>query len=227
MSEINDILNLNEEVLWKRIKEKNLLLIYPAYIIMAFVTIFLILSLFYPGILALTQNMIFLGNFLIITGIVLEVFLIFSKIFIYRKAHNRYIKILEVPEEELKEYKIINALSNQRIIIKDIRDQRSMKKCVKKYSIPNIEFDKDYLFLSLKKIEAILFRKNYHQIGFLLDKTEIIPLIYFDFLFPRHERDLKMKEVMEILNKNFILEKYFENKYLIKYNFSLKESISQ
>jgi len=206
MSEINDILNLNEKILWKRTKVKNLLLIYPAYIIMVFVTIFLIWGLFYPGIVALTHNMIFPGYFLIITGIVLEAFLIFSKIFIFRKAHNRYIKILEVSEEELKEYKIINALSNQRIIIKDIRGQRSMKKCVEENSISSIEFDKDYLFLNLNNIEVILFRKNYHQIGFLLDKTEIIPLIYFDFHFPRHERDLKMKEVMGILNKNFILE---------------------
>ena len=74
----------------------------------------------------------------------------------------------------------------------------------------------------MKNIEAILFRKDYYQIRFLLDKTKIIRLICFDFHYPRREADLKMKEVMEILNENFVLEKYFENKYIIKYHFSLK-----
>ncbi len=222
MSEINDILNLNEEILWKRTKVKNLVLIYPAYIIMIFVTIFLIWGLFYPGIIALTKNSMFVGYFLMISGIVLQFFLIFSMIFIFRKAHNRYRKILKVSNEELKEYKIINLLSNRRVIIKDIQGQRFRKKCVKKYSIPNIEFDKDYLFLNLKSVEAILFDKTCHQIGFSLDKTENMSLIYFDFHYPRSERDLEMKEVMETLNENFVLEKYFENKYLIKYHFSLK-----
>ena len=212
MSEINDILNLNEEILWKRVKVKNLLLIYPAYIIMVLVTIFLIRSLFYPGIIALAQNMTFLGYFLIISGIVLEAFLIFSKIYIFRKGHNRYRKTLKVSDEELKEYEVIDVLSNQRVIIKDIRCQRSMKKFVEKNSIPNIEFDKDYLFLNLKNIEAILFEITSHQIGFLSDKTEISHLIYFDFHYPRSERDLKMKEFMETLNENFVLEKFFENK---------------
>ena len=222
MSEINDILQPNEEILWKRIKVKNLVLIYPAYIIIAFVTIFIIWGLLYPGIVALTQNMIFLGNSMLITGIVLEAFLIFSEVFVIRKFHNRYRKTLKVSNEELKEYKVIDVLSNQRIIIKDIRGQRSMKKCVEENSISGIEFDRDYLFLSLKKVEAILFRKTCHQIGFLLDKIEDIPLVYFDFHYPRCERDLKMKEVMEVLNVNFVLENFLENKYEIKYHFNLK-----
>jgi len=222
MSEINDILNLNEEVLWKRIKVKNLLLTWPIYIIIAFVTFIIILACFYPGILALTQNMIIFGNILIITGIILEILFVFSEAFVFRKFNNRYRKTLKVSDEELKEYKVINVLSNQRVIIKDIRSQRSMKKFVEKNSIPNIEFDKDYLFLNLKKIEAILFDKNCHQIGFLSDKTEITHLIYFDFHYPKREAGSKMKEVMETLNENFVLEKYFENKYIIKYHFSLK-----
>ncbi len=226
MSEINDILDLNEGILWKRIKVKNLVLTYPVYIIIAFITIFLIFGFIYPGIIALTQNMIFLGNSMLITGIFIEILFVFLMVFVFKKFHNRYRSTLKVSNEELKEYKIINALSNQRIIIKDIRSQRSMKKFVEENSIPNIEFDKDYLFLNLKNVKAILFRKTYHQIGFSLNKTENMSLICFDFHYPKREADSKMKEVMEILNKNFVLEKYFENKYLIKYNFSLKSSIS-
>ena len=97
-----------------------------------------------------------------------------------------------------------------------------MKKFVEKNSIPNIEFDKDQLFLNKKNIEAILFEITTHQIGFVSDKTEISHLIYNDFHYPRSERDLKMKEFMETLNENFVLEKFFENKYIIKYHFSLK-----
>ncbi len=222
MSEINDVLNLNEEVLWKRIKVKNLVLTYPVYIIIAFITIFLIFSFIYPGIIAFTNNLIFFGNILIIAGIALEILLIFSMIFIFRKHHSWYRKTTEVSNKELKEYKGIYAISNQRIIIKDLRDLRSIKNYVEKNSISNIEFEKDYIFLYLKNIEVILLKKDYHQIRFLLDKTEITPLIYFDFHYPRREAGSKMKEVMETLNENFVLEIFFENKYIIKYHFSLK-----
>lgn len=222
MSELDGFLKHNEEILWKRIKVKNLVLTYPVYIIIVIFTIFFIYAFIYPGIIAFTNNLIFFGNILIIAATVLEVLLIFSMIFIFRKYHSWYRKITEVSNEELKEYKIIYAISNQRIIIKDLRDLRSMKKFVEKNSISSIEFNKDYLFLNLKNVEAILFRKAYHQIGFSLNKTENMSLICFDFHYPRREAGSKMKEVMEILNKNFVLEKYFKNKYLIKYNFSLK-----
>lgn len=222
MSEINDILNLNEEILWKRIQVKNLVLTYPVYILIAFITIIIIFCFIYPGILALTYNMIFFGNSMLITGIVFEVLVVFLEVSIFRKFRNRYRKTLIVPNEELKEYKVIDALSNRRVIIKDVRRQSFKKKYVEENSISGIEFNKDYLFLNLKNVEAILFRKSYHQIEFSLNKTENMSLIYFDFHYPKREADSKMKEVMETLNKNFVLEKYFENKYLIKYHFSLK-----
>jgi hypothetical protein len=222
MSEINDILNLNEEILWKRIQVKNLVLTYPVYILIAFITIIIIFCFIYPGILALTYNMIFFGNSMLITGIVFEVLVVFLEVSIFRKFRNRYRKTLIVPNEELKEYKVIDALSNRRVIIKDVRRQSFKKKYVEENSISGIEFNKDYLFLNLKNVEAILFRKSYHQIEFSLNKTENMSLIYFDFHYPKREAGSKMKEVMETLNKNFVLEKYFENKYLIKYHFSLK-----
>jgi len=227
MSHLEDILKPNEEILWIRIKVKNLVLNYPAYIIIVIFTIFFIYAFIYSGILALTNNLIFFGSILIITGTVLEILFIFSMIFIFRKYHSWYRKITEVSNKELKEYKIIYAISNQRIIIKDLRDLRFVKNYVEKNSISNIEFEKDYVFLYLKNIEAILFRKDYYQIRFLLDKTKINRLIYFDFnYYPRSEAVLKMNEVKETLNKNFILEKYFENEFEIKYNFSLyKKSI--
>ncbi len=180
MSEINDILNLNEEILWKRTKVKNLVLIYPAYIIMIFVTIFLIWGLFYPGIIALTKNSMFVGYFLIISGIVLQFFLIFSMIFIFRKAHNRYRKILKVSNEELKEYKIINLLSNRRVIIKDVRRQSFKKKYVE-----DTNQDKNIWFIP-NSVDTKLFRftapveNKKLKVGFIgrLEKSRGLDLLY-------------------------------------------------
>lgn len=181
MSEINDLLNPNEKILWKRIRVRNLVLTYPIYILSILMTFFLIYFSIYPGIVAINYNKIFIGIGLILTGIVLEIAMIFSEIYVIRKSNNIYRRILKVPKVELKvelkEYKIINAISNQRIIKKDIRNLRSMKRCVKEESISSIKFDKDYLFLDLRKVKTILFSKDLHRIGFSLNKTDNIPLI--------------------------------------------------
>ncbi len=50
MSEFDGFLKYNEEILWKRIKVKNLVLTYPVYIIVVIFTIFFIYAFIYPGI---------------------------------------------------------------------------------------------------------------------------------------------------------------------------------
>ena len=108
--------------------------------------------------------------------------------------------------------------------MKDVWELRRVKKYVERNSVPHIEFDKDYIYLYLKNIEAIS-KKVFLEVRFLVDKDRKTPLVNFKFGRLGKEAKVKMNELMGILKENFSLEEYYEDRFEVKYHFKLKNPL--
>jgi len=225
MSELNKILKEDEEVLWKRVKDVKinvslyLLLILPPFCLFIFLVIIL------TGMTALNIGEASIGISIIITGLaaIIAACLLVSNIVIGSNRRFRRILGFSSNEELKKDYEVIQAITNQRVLLKDVRNVKAIKRYDKKRPILKVDFNKDYISINLESIEIIQLLIRSHEIRFLYNSWNTPNLIHFNLSRPKEKAQQNISEVMETLRKHFILEIISGlNKFEAKYSFKLK-----
>ena len=144
MAQQNNILKEDEKILWKRVENVKLdLSLYPLLVLLPFNL------LIYWG--TVSTGMTFFSKFLIQTILFIVVLsvMIIGNILIINiviGSNRRILQILEVSskEELKKDYKIVQAITNQRVILKDVRHIDAIRRYDKKRPISKVDFNKDY-----------------------------------------------------------------------------------